>query len=95
MLDWSAAHVGEPERDVASTFIVIKSFGPLISSEREANWVAENYLEAYRKIGKLDMDKLDFYKAVNCIGYLEWIDIGGNQAIPESVSKRLINYFKE
>lgn len=97
VLDWSASHIAEPERDVASTYILSISFGPWLDSTSVKGSIrfADEYLAAYRSIGKLDMDKIEYYKAVNCVGYLEWFETGGNQAIPKSVINRLLDCFKE
>ena len=95
ILDWSAAHIGEPERDVTSTMTVIMAYGPLFNSEQESKWFVENYLDAYEQRMKLDLDKLEYYEAVNCIGYLDAMETGGNQETPQEVKKRLLDRFME
>ena len=74
---------------------VMMAYGPLFSSEQESKWFVENYLEAYVQRMNVDMDKLEYYEAVNCIGYLEWIETGGNQETPHEVRKRLVDRFVE
>ena len=95
VLDWSAAQIGEPERDVSSTMTVMMAYGPLFHSEKESKWFTENYLEAYRRRMKVDQEKLEYYEAVNCIGYLDAMETGGNQDTPPEVRKRLVDRFKE
>ena len=95
VLDWSAAHIGEPERDVTSTMTVMMAYGPLFSPEQESKWFVENYLEAYKRRMKVDQDKLEYYEAVNCIGYLDAMETGGSQETPYEVRKRLLDRFKE
>ena len=93
VLDWSAAHIGEPERDITSTMTVYKAYGPLFMTEQESNWFIENYLKDYNGRKKFDPEKMDYYEAVNCIGYLDAIETG--TYAPIEVRKRLINRFKE
>ena len=89
------AHIGEPERDVTSTLTVLTSFGPLQVSERKCKDLADAYLKEYQKNSDISNGKIEHYQAVNCFGYLEWINTGGNQPIHKSVVKRLIDQFKE
>ena len=95
VLDWSAAHIGEPERDVTSTMTVVMAYGPLFNSEPESKWFAENYLESYNRRLKVDREKMEYYEAVNCIGYIDAMETGGNQETPNEVKKRLIDRFME
>lgn len=95
VLDWSACHIGEPERDVTSTLTVLTSLGPLIASERKCKDLADAYLKEYQKNSDISNDKIEYYQAVNCVGYLEWINYGGNQDIHKSVVKRLTDQFNE
>ena len=95
VLDWSAAHIGEPERDVTSTMTVVMAYGPLFNSEQESKWFAENYLESYNRRLKVDREKMEYYEAVNCIGYIDAMETGGNQETPNEVKKRLIDRFME
>ena len=95
VLDWGDSHLGEPEKDVAYTLLVLTAWDPLVPSECISSRDADTYLDHYRSIGKLDMSKIDYYKAVNCISYLEWVNIGGTQAIPKRVINNLLDCFKE
>lgn len=91
----SACHIGESERDVTLTLIMLTSFGPLISSENRYKKLVDTYFNEYLKKRDISDDKIEYYKAVNCIGYLVSIDAGGNQDIHKSMLRRLVDQFNE
>jgi aminoglycoside phosphotransferase (APT) family kinase protein len=96
VLDWSASRIGEPERDVASTFCNLAIYGPMGVPDFDWKGLAENYIEEYRLLSKLDSEKLNYYKAVNSVGAIEVLELYQlAQKIPLEVKERAISLFYE
>ena len=96
VLDWSASRIGEPERDVASTFCNLTIYGPMAIPDFDWDGYAENYIQEYQLLSKLDFEKLNYYKAVNSVGAIEVLELYQlAQEIPLEVKERAISLFNE
>lgn len=96
VLDWSASRIGEPERDVASTFCNLAIYGPMGIPDFDWKGLAENYIKEYQLLSKLDSEKLNYYKAVNSVGAIEVLDLYQlAQDLPSEVKERAISLFYE
>ncbi len=96
VLDWSASRIGEPERDVASTFCNYAIYGPMVMPDVDWVGVAENYIKEYQLLSNLDFEKLNYYKAVNSVGAIEVLELYQlAQNLPTEVKERAISLFYE
>jgi aminoglycoside phosphotransferase (APT) family kinase protein len=70
ILDWSAAHLADPEQDVAASLVLLTVVAPEIPSGLPPNLFAEfagQYLDAYALLGTLDASRLVYYRALRAM----------------------------
>jgi len=96
VLDWSTARIGEPERDVASTFCTLTIYGPMVIPDYDWGGLVEKHVEAYHRHSVLDVERLNYYKAVNSVAALEFFELDQlSQGLPIEVKERALLLFKK
>lgn len=76
VLDWSMARVDDPAWDVGATAALMSQgpvdLPPVLYSllGRVRGWLVGRYLKAYAAVRPLDIDRVRYYEAVRCLGFL-------------------------
>jgi hypothetical protein len=81
--------MGEPERDVASTFLTGVIVASTVLRNNEFIRLMEHYLEEYQRLSPLDPGKLDYYQSLKCAGYIEWL-LGGKGTFGLEFNRELL-----
>ena len=68
VIDWPGAAFADPELDVATTLVLIKVAAGQVEPQARPilEPFANQYLEAYRGLARLDLEKVRYYEAMRC-----------------------------
>jgi aminoglycoside phosphotransferase (APT) family kinase protein len=95
VLDWELSRIGEPERDVATSKIMMTNiFSALYPTINWSDYV-EKYVNNYLRKTALDLEKLRYYEGVHCINCLEYYEEGIEVVRLPGVKEGLIDLFKD
>lgn len=95
VLDWGAFRILEPEWDVAATSVVCSHLLPFIIPGIDWLSLVDEYLGSYKHRARLDSRKFEYYKAVQCINYLEALVSGAAEIDFPGAKEKLIEEFNE
>ncbi|MDA0676654.1 MAG: phosphotransferase, partial [Chloroflexi bacterium] len=68
VIDWPGAALAAPEHDIGTTVVLIKVAAAAVYPEARPmlEYVSSTYLESYRSLASLDMEKVDYHTARRC-----------------------------